>query len=439
MIDMKFSCGIMGRFCNTTCENIVLIANGRPLCPEEKMFIVLLKEYFDRNKIQLTVRDSSAQMVADALGIGLATVDRVMANYRKDPNNFHAPTPPKGRPEYAIDSSCQEAIRSYIRSANLQGQYITLEMIKDYLQIHFKNEFHISTLSRALDRWGFEFGKGIRTQHLKEKDHIIAARHRYLRKMRMNRKEKGGTIRPEVYLDESYVNKNHSNDFVWFASEDGPWIQKPTGNGERLIIVNAITKDGWVPNAKLIYKSTKKTGDYHGQMNYEIFNKWFTEKLIPNIPQNSIIIFDNASYHSLLSSNSAPTRKCSKARILNWLEKNKFICSSDCLKAELIELLDKHAPEPTYLIDELAQQHGHEVIRTPPYHPELQPIEICWGIVKNEVGRHCDFTMSNLEVQLAGAFDKVTEKTCGKIMKKIRDVEDKFWEEDVLLEKQQEN
>jgi hypothetical protein len=36
-----------------------------------------------------------------------------------------------------------------------------------------------------------------------------------------------------------------------------------------LIIINAITKDGWVPNAKLIYKSTKKTGDYHGQVNYE--------------------------------------------------------------------------------------------------------------------------------------------------------------------------
>jgi hypothetical protein len=23
-------------------------------------------------------------------------------------------------------------------------------------------------------------------------------------------------IRPEVYLDESYVNKNHSNDFIWY-------------------------------------------------------------------------------------------------------------------------------------------------------------------------------------------------------------------------------
>jgi transposase len=32
-------------------------------------------------------------------------------------------------------------------------------------------------------------------------------------------------------------------------------------------------------------------------------------------------------------------------------------------------------------VDELARQHGHEVVRTPPYHPELQPIETCWGIL----------------------------------------------------------
>ena len=95
--------------------------------------------------------------------------------------------------------------------------------------------------------------------------------------MRNNRSKNSDnkTIRPEVYLDESYVNKNHSNDFVWYSVEDGPLIQKPTGNGERLVIVNAITKDGWVPNAKVVFKSSRKTGDYHGQMNFEIFQKWF--------------------------------------------------------------------------------------------------------------------------------------------------------------------
>ena len=171
---------------------------------------------------------------------------------------------PKGRPEYSVNSTHQEIVRSYIRSANLEGKHITLEMIKDFIQINSKDEFHIMSLSRALDRWGFEFGKGERTQHLKEKDYIVAHRHRYLRKMRNNRQGNGGIIRPEVYLDESYVNKNHSNDFIWYASEDGSSVQKPTGNGERFVIINAITKDGWIPNSKVVFKSTKKTGDYHG-------------------------------------------------------------------------------------------------------------------------------------------------------------------------------
>ena len=46
----------------------------------------------------------------------------------------------------------------------------------------------------------------------------------------------------------------------------------------------------------------------------------------------------------------------------------------------------KLTPEPTYVIDEIARKHGHEVMRTPPYHPELQPIETCWGVVK-KIGR----------------------------------------------------
>ena len=74
------------------------------------------------------------------------------------------------------------------------------------------------------------------------------------------------------------------------------------------------------------------------------------------------------------------------------------------------------------------------MLRTPPYHPELQPIEICWGVLKNEVGRNCEFTMKNLFIQLELAFSKVTAHTCTEIIKKIKKVEDKFWKDDVILD-----
>jgi transposase len=414
---------------------------GRPLCPEEKKLLVSVKQYFDRNKSEFTSSESSAQMTADALGIGLATVNRVMANYRKDPDSLNAPPQLRGRPTYSVDGSHQEAVRAYIRQANLEGRYIMLETIRRFLQEQSPSEsFHLSTLARTLDRWGFEFGKGTRTQHLKEKDYIVVARQHYLRRMRQNRMAIGNRlIRPEVYLDESYVNKNHRKDFVWYSSEDGPWIQKPTGKGERLIIMNAITQDGWVPEAKVVFKSTRKTGDYHGQMNGDLFQKWFVEKLLPNIPSASLIIMDNASYHNILSDESAPTPTCSKERIRSWLEANKIPCKDDCLKVELIDILRKIAPEPTYGLDVIARQHGHKVIRTPPYHPELQPIETCWGILKNEVARHCDFTLNNLQLQLEQAFDKITAMTCQGIINQVRSVEDRFWEDDAKLDEQQEN
>jgi transposase len=414
----------------------MISSRGRPLSPETKKAVVSIKQYFDGKRLQPV--EPSVKRAADALGIGVATVKRIMADYNRDPKLLDEPNRLRGRPTHALSVTHQEAVRTYIRSANQQGKYITLSDIEGFLKNRSEEEvFHISTLARTLNRWGFEFGKGTRSQHLKEKDHVVAARQRYLRKKRDNRVSGDETIRPEVYLDESYVNKNHSKDFIWYSGEDGPWTQKPTGKGERLIIINAITKSGWVPGAKLVFKSTRKTGDYHGQMNSDLFQKWFVEMLLENIPPNSLIIMDNASYHNTLAEYSPPTPLCSKKRILEWLEKNKIYCRTDCLKPELVEILKKIAPEPSYAIDEIARSKGHEVIRTPPYHPELQPIETCWGVVKNHIARHSDFTMQNLMQQLEVGFEKVTGKTCAGIIKKVREIEDNFWTEDILSEEQE--
>ena len=401
---------------------------GKPLTPEIKKLTVSVKQYFDEHKIKPA--EPSVKRTADAIGIGVATVKRIMANYNKNPNLLDQQTKERGSPVHAVNASHQEAVRTYIRNANSRGEYITLADIKSFLKEEYADEsFHKATLARTLGRWGFEFGKGTRTQHLKEKNHVVAARQRYLREKRNNRhkRDDASTLQPEVYLDESYVNKNHSNDFIWYYGEDGPWVQKPTGNGERFIILNAITSLGWVHDAKLIFKSTKKTGDYHGQMNWDLFKKWFKEMLLPNIQKNSLIIMDNAWYHNILSKHSPPTPQSSKKKIIAWLEQNKVYCRDDYLKAELVEILMKMTPEPLYAIDEIAAAHGHKILRTPPYHPELQPIETCWGVLKNHVARNCDFTMKNLKVQLDSGFDKVSTKTCTAIISKVRKLEDDFW------------
>jgi len=413
----------------------MISCRGKPLTPETKKHVVSVKQYFDQNK--LMPAEPSVKRTAEALGIGVATVKRIMADYNRDPNLLNEPTKMRGRPVHSVSASYQESVRSYVRAANSKGEHITLADIRDFLKKEYADEsFHKATLARTLNRWGFEFGKGVRSQHLKEKDHVVAARQRYLREMRSNRVpgNNTATIRPEVYLDESYVNKNHSNDFIWYYGEDGPWVQKPTGKGERLIIINAITASGWIPGSKLVFKSTRKTGDYHGQMNWDLFKKWFTEMLLPNIPEHSLIIMDNAPYHNILSEHSPPTPKSSKKKIKEWLEQNKIYCRDDCLKPELVEILTKIAPEPIYAVDEIAASFGHKVLRTPPYHPELQPIETCWGVAKNHIARNCDFTVKNLIKQLDGGFNKVTAKTCAKIIAKVRKIEDEFWATDIKMD-----
>lgn len=410
---------------------------GSPLTPEFKRAIVLLKDYFDRTQADVREQEyPSVERAAHALGVGIATVKRVMADYHRRPEALdRGAAQRRGRPPRAIADSLQTITRDYVRQANREGTHITLEMVAEQLAKEAPDhQFSLRTLGRTLDRWGFTFGKGTRSQHLKEKDQVVAARQRYLRQKRANR-QGDEVIRPEVYVDESYVNKNHSNDFIWYCDEDGPWVQKPTGKGERLIILHAMTRSGWVPGAKLTFKSTKKTGDYHGQMNHDLFTKWFMEQLLPNIPGNALIIMDNAPYHTALSRHSAPTATCTKDSIYTWLSKNGLPVRDDCLKAELVEMLAKLAPAPTYALDELAAEHGHEILRTPPYHPELQPIETCWAVIKNQIARKNKCTMAHLLEQLDEAFTSVTEETCSGLIKKVRKVEDKFWTEDMRLDR----
>jgi hypothetical protein len=129
------------------------------------------------------------------------------------------------------------------------------------------------------------------------------------------------------------VNKNHSNDVIWYWDEDGPWVQKPTGKGERLILMQAMTKTGWRPTAQLVVKSPRKTGDSHGQMPHELCSTWFSEQWLPNSPQDALIMMDHAPSHNGLSPHAAPTASGKKAAIRAWFMKNRIPVREDCLKA----------------------------------------------------------------------------------------------------------
>ena len=159
-----------------------MATQGSPLTPEFKRALVLLKGYFDRTQDDLSEQAcSSVQRTAHALEVGVATVKRVMADYHRNPALIGgAVSLCRGHRPRTLADSLQTITRDYVRQANRAGVPITLEMVADYLKEEGgAANFSVRTLGRALDRWGFTFGKGTRSQHLKEKDPVVAARQRY--------------------------------------------------------------------------------------------------------------------------------------------------------------------------------------------------------------------------------------------------------------------
>ncbi|MCP4723244.1 MAG: hypothetical protein GY860_27640 [Desulfobacteraceae bacterium] len=412
-------------------------SQGRQLSAEVEEIVVRLKKHHDEElkSGKFVSTKNPAGRTAACLGIGVATVKRIMARYVQSGDKVIARSIPKpGRPPSKIFKNVQPIVRQFIRTENLSGRDVSLNRVGKFLLSEHNYNIPKTNLWRALNRWGFTHGEGRRRDSLKEKDHVILARRKYLREKIANREIDGTLKRPEVYLDETYVNKNHSSRFTWYLEGDGPWVNKPSGVGPRLIVVHAITKDGWVKGAELVFDSKRRTGDYHGQMNWGNFSKWFQTQLIPNIPVNSIVILDNAKYHNVLDFDNCLGRGSTKEQLRSWLTHNKIPLCENILKAELLELYSLLAPAPQFRLDQLAAKKGISILRTPQYHPELQPIETCWAVVKNDIARNCDFKMKGLRDRVPEAFAKVTPDTCQRIIAKVVEQENKYWIEDEKLD-----
>ena len=58
------------------------------------------------------------------------------------------------------------------------------------------------------------------------------------------------------------------------------------------------------------------------------------------------------------------------------------------------------------MVETIAAEYGHKVLYTPPYHSDLQPIEIVWAVVKQKVaaGYHINRTMEEVLAALDAAF-----------------------------------
>ena len=123
-----------------------------------------------------------------------------------------------------------------------------------------------------------------------------------------------------IYMDKTYIHSTHTSSYGW-SDDSLAGLLAPVSKGPRLIIVHAGGEQGFVPNAYLRFKSQQRMGDYHSEMNSANYQKWLQEKLIPNLPANSVLVIDNAPYHNTLI-NPPPTSNSKRNVMISWLENN---------------------------------------------------------------------------------------------------------------------
>ncbi|KAH7958877.1 hypothetical protein HPB49_006114 [Dermacentor silvarum] len=93
-----------------------------------------------------------------------------------------------------------------------------------------------------------------------------------------------------------------------------------------------------------------------------------------------------------------------------------------------------------YQIDTLASAARHEVVRLPPYHCELNPIELVWSQVKGYVAsKNTDFQIDSVEKLLLEGIAGVTPQNWFRDCTHVIRLEDEAWEWDGIIYSQRES
>lgn len=411
-----------------------------PFTLTEKTIILNVYNALDHQHPQATVVKIS-EMCSNMTGVSTKSVYRIV----RESKNGHF-TPPKtstGRSKIVIEELDKHAIRRIVHSFYFKKEIPTLDKIHSVV----KNDKDLPEISRnklwkTLRELNFVWGKDERKSLLIEKAEIICWRRKYLRKIKQFRNEK----RKIYYLDETWINAGHTVKKMWqdknitssrqaFLEGLSTGIKPPSGKGSRLIITHIGNEQGFVEGGLLIFQS-KHTGDYHEDMNADVFEEYF-EQMLDLIPSGSVIVLDNAPYHSRKAV-QIPTTAWRKDDIKKWLSERGVSLLDDMLKKELLALVNTKKQEyAKYKIDDMAEKRQIIVLRTPPYHCELNPIELVWAQVKYLVAtQNTTYKISDVEKIFQEAIKHVDSEKWQKCVEHVKEVEKKMWQLDHMLEEE---
>ncbi|XP_040066116.1 uncharacterized protein LOC120839819 [Ixodes scapularis] len=133
-------------------------------------------------------------------------------------------------------------------------------------------------------------------------------------------------------------------------------LKQPSEKSQRHIVTHIGSEDGFVAGCLDAFRGLK-TGDYHEKINGTRFETWF-EAVLQILPTGSVIVMDNASYHSRRLE-AVPTSGSRKEVIQQWLTSKDIWWGAKMQKKQLLDIV---APvKPLYLkyrVDTAAEKAG---------------------------------------------------------------------------------
>ena len=267
------------------------MAHANETSTEIRNVISNVKKFVEKEKSegQSIMQDNVMGRLEVATGISRGHLYRLLKHNKKSRR--------KAWNKIELDDFDIRAITRKIHQFYQQKEFPTTDKLLAVLRSDLNFTGGRSTLWRILKKLGFTFKKQDGRKFLIEKPAVVMLRHEFLKKMKKLRATKPSS--KIIYLDETWINENHTVHKCWLVKDGKGGFPSPLGKGKRLIVVHAGSTTGFVPHAKLNFVSKTNSSDYHDEMNSKHFEEWLETKVFPNIPEGSTVVMDNASYHSV--------------------------------------------------------------------------------------------------------------------------------------------
>jgi len=171
-------------------------------------------------------------------------------------------------------------------------------------------------------------------------------------------------------------------------------------------VINIGCENGFLKCGKAFIGQKKKktlidSSDYHSEMNHKHFESWF-EEVIQEIPDKSVIVVDQASYHRRVTEDTKnPSTIWRKNEIIGWLKsKNvsvpeEFGCFEQMTVPLLRTLCKSNVVKKEFVIERMVKNSGKDIklLWIPIAHCELSPIELIWSQLKRKLNKKVKHTI----------------------------------------------